>query len=405
MSTKEANRLHIIKLVENRTISLKKASEEMGVSVRHGKRIYKRYKEEGEVGLISKRRGRPSTNKTPLKMKERILKLIKTKYPDFGPTFACEKLKEKHHIRLSVETLRQLMIKDGIWIAKKKKSLQIHQRRARRSRFGELIQIDGSYHDWFEGRGPKCCLLVFVDDATSKILYLHFCKTETTFDYLYSFRNYVQKYGKPLSLYSDRHSIFRVNQGNETGKKLTNFSTILKGLDVDLICANSPQAKGRVERANGILQDRFIKEMRLKGISTIEEANQYIPTFIKKYNKNFGKHPINLENAHRKLTKNSNLDRLFAIKKNRKLSKNLSFQYKGAEYHIKIKKPSYSMRNASIIVLDYGLGKIEVEYKDKKLEYSKWQEYGPQPGRIVDSKQLNWVDKKRTKPGLNHPWL
>ena len=199
--------------------------------------------------------------------------IINENYYDFGPTLACEKLLENHNIKMSVETIRKLMIQEGIWKSRKHKKVIVHQMRSRRSRFGDLIQVDGSYHNWFENRDDKCCLLVFIDDATSKITSAKFCRHETTNNYLKTLEEHIKNYGKPISIYSDKHSIFKVNNKKHfTATEITHFGSVLKKLDIGLICANSPQAKGRVERANGILQDRLIKEMRLKNISSIEEG-------------------------------------------------------------------------------------------------------------------------------------
>lgn len=235
------------------------AAEMMGLSKSQTIRVKKAFNKFGTQGLISKRRGKPSPNKIPDEILSQAINLINKKYYDFGLTFACEKLREKHNINMSVESVRKLMIKEGLWKDRKNKQVIVHQRRSRRSKFGSLIQIDGSYHNWFENRAEKCCLIVFIDDATSKITKARFCHHETTNDYLLTLQDHINEYGKPLSMYSDKHQIFKVNNKKYlTGKEITHFGSVLKNLEIDLICANSPQAKGRVERANGVLQDRLI---------------------------------------------------------------------------------------------------------------------------------------------------
>ena len=197
---------------------------------------------------------------------------MRARYPDFGPTLATEKLAIEG-VSLSVETVRQLLIGEGLWKAKSVRRPVIHQLRERRARLGELVQIDGSPHDWFEGRAPKCTLLVFVDDATSRLMYLQFVAAETTFNYFAGVRSYLTEFGKPLAFYSDKFGVFRVNIPNAlSGTGLTQFGRALKELDIELICAHSPQAKGRVERANQTLQDRLTKELRLRDLSSLADS-------------------------------------------------------------------------------------------------------------------------------------
>ena len=342
MTMKEAERLSVMKQIENKKIQQQEASESLGLSLRQTQRLIKAYKENGAEGLISKKRGKTNSRKIPLETKDKILSTIKTKYLDFGPTFASEKLKEEEGIFISRETLRQFMMEDGIWKAKKKKEGKVYQRRTRRSQEGELVQVDGSYHDWFEGRAERCCLILFVDDATSKILYGKFCDWESTENYFICLEAYLKKYGKPQGLYVDKHSVFKVNREEiKKGKGVTEFHQSLKTLKIELICANSPQAKGRVERKNGVLQDRLIKEMRLKKISSIEEGNRYLEEeFIEAHNKKFGKLAADPKNGHKELTSEENLDMILGIREERKVSKNLTIQHKKKVYQIETKTPN-----------------------------------------------------------------
>ncbi len=219
-----------------------------------------------------------------------VARLIRTQYGDFGPTLAAEKLHERHEHRLSAETLRQWMIADGLWQPKSRKRARIHPRRPRRPCRGELVQIDGSPHDWFEGRGPRCTLIVFIDDAAGELMALRFAPAETTWAYMQTLQAYLNQHGRPVALYSDKHSIFRINHPEHEGE-LTQFSRALKTLDIAPIHANTPQAKGRVERANQTLQDRLVKEMRLRAISDIDTANTFLPAFIEHYNQRFAVAP------------------------------------------------------------------------------------------------------------------
>ena len=258
MSKKELSRYGIMEKTETKAMSQKEGAELLGISERHYRRLLKRYRENGVEGLISKKRGKPSNRRCPDKIKEKTLKLLKGKYKDFGPTFASQKLEKDEQIKLSRETLRLWMIEEGLWKGKKQKAIKLHQSRIRRSQEGELIQVDGSPHDWFEGRRKPCSLLGYIDDATSKVMHLKFVENETTAGYL-------KMHGRPESLYTDRLSVFRVNTDKEgyKGKGLTQVGRALKELGIELICANSPQAKGRIERLFNTLQDRLVKEMRL----------------------------------------------------------------------------------------------------------------------------------------------
>ena len=403
MSQKEADRLHVMKLLINKDITQKMAQKMMGLSKSQTIRIKKSYLQLGVEELISKRRGKPSPNKISNEILFEAVSIIAEKYFDFGPTFACEKLREKHNIKISKETIRKLMIKEGFWKDRKHKHVIVHQRRSRRSRFGSLIQIDGSYHNWFENRAEKCCLIVFIDDATSKITTARFCENETTNDYLDSLKNHINEYGKPISFYSDKHQIFKVNNKKHiTGKEISHFGSVLKNLDIDLICANSPQAKGRVERANGVLQDRLIKEMRLENISSIEEGNIFLKKYLQKHNAKFSKEPLCSEDTHTQL-KDEDLDIIFARKEQRKLSKDLTFQYSGILYQINPLIATYSMKHSVITVID-NKGYITIDYKGQKLDYKKYSEIEYQ-GSVVDRKSIDaWMNKKTRKISKNHPW-
>lgn len=407
MSIKEAERLSVMKQIDKKYLTIKEASEEMRLSLRQAKRVRKRYLEQGEEGLISLKRGQSSNRKIDQKIRSKAIQLVKMKYVDFGPTLASEKLRERNGISLSSETLRKWMMEEGLWKGKRQKQVRVHQRRQRRSRFGELLQGDGSPHDWFEGRAAKCTLLQFVDDATSKTTTAKFVETETAEGYEEILKAHLRKYGRPMALYVDKHAIFRVNREElKKGKGITNFGRAVKELGIELICANSPQAKGRVERKNGVFQDRLIKEMRLRGISSLEEANAFLPEFIEELNQKFGKEPESREDAHRALRKQDDLRRIFAKRDTRKLSKNLTFQHRGLLYQIETQTPN-RLRYAQVEVL-WGEGKeIEVEYQGKSLKYTKWSETVYEQPKIQDCKEIafsSWTEKKPKKPGRHHPW-
>lgn len=274
MSRGELNRLDVLQQLANRQLKQRQAAELLNLSTRQVIRLVKAFKQEGPAALVSKRRGHPSNNRLAVALRAQVCELLRTRYPDFGPTLAHEKLRAVHGLSLGLESVRQLMIRQGLWQPRRARKAVIHQLRERRTRTGELIQIDGSPHNWFEGRAEKCVLLVMVDDATSRLMQMRFVEAETTFNYFAVVRSYISEHGKPLAFYSDKFSVFRVNIPNAlSGTGLTQFGRAMKELSIELICAHSPQAKGRVERANQTLQDRLVKELRLRAISSVQEAN------------------------------------------------------------------------------------------------------------------------------------
>ena len=264
MTQQAISRADIFSKISQRQISKTNAAKVLGMTFRHLHRLYAEYEEKGIIALSSKSKGKPSNHQLPNILKKRISELFTIEiYEGFKPTFMCEKLEELHGIKISPETTRKLMIQAGVWEAGKKKCPVIHQQRPRRACLGELNQIDGSLHAWFEARGDSCVLIVFIDDATGRT-YGKFFKTESTRAYMIVAWEYIIKYGRPLAFYSDKYSVFRINKRGCIRKELiTQFGRACKALDIELICAHSPQAKGRVEKVNRTLQDRLVKELRL----------------------------------------------------------------------------------------------------------------------------------------------
>src|SRR5471032_1334545 len=328
MSMRELDRLKVIQAVAEARLKPGRAAERLGLSVRQVERLVLRYRAAGVAGLVSGKRGRPGNHQLAGGKAQRALALIRERYEDFGPTLACEKLRECHGIDLAVETVRTLMMASGLWIPRKQRPPKIHQPRNRRSCLGELIQIDGSDHRWFEERAPACTLLVFIDDATGRLMALHFTQTESTFSYFEALSKYLDVHGKPVAFYSDKASVFYVKRRSETaGKGVTQFGRALYELNIDAFCANSSQAKGRVERANLTLQDRLVKELRLRAISTREAANAYAPSFIAEFNRRFGKPPKSDYDAHRPMRANEDLRQILAYRVPRKVTNALTVQY------------------------------------------------------------------------------
>jgi transposase len=266
MSAKELNRLEVMQRLSKKQMSQQEAGRILDLSVRQIKRLLRAYRAQGAAGLVSKHRGRRGNNRLAETIRQRALDLLKTKYKGFGPTLAHEKLVEKEKLKLSDESVRKLMIEEDLWKPRRAKKTEIHQLRERRACFGELIQIDGSPHDWFEGRAEACVLLVFIDDATGQLVQLLFVESESFFSYCQAAEGSFQQHGKPVAFYSDKHGIFRVNvPSTGAGEALTQFGRAMQELEIQIICANSPQAKGRVERVIQTLQDRLPKELRLRG--------------------------------------------------------------------------------------------------------------------------------------------
>jgi len=402
MSTRELTRLEVMQRLKAKRLTQKEAAKMLGISIRQVKRLYQAYREHGAKGLVSQRRGKPSNHRLDAGIAQQALDLIKAKYEDFGPTLAHEKLTEVHKLQLSRETVRQIMIAEKIWKPKRAKHPPAHQMRERRACLGELVQIDGSDHDWFEGRGPRCSLLVFIDDATGQLMELWFVPHESFFGYCEASRHYFERCGKPVAFYSDKHSIFRVNQEQtlSQGSGLTQFGRAMQELDIQIICANTPQAKGRVERVNQTLQDRLVKELRLQGISNIEHANAYLPQFREDFNRRFAVAPRSTHNAHRPLSKNENLEVIFTHQETRTLSKNLTLQFNKVIYQIQSARPDYALRNAQVTVCQPAKGEITILYNHKPLAFTLFHK----PARQAEVADTKTVDHKIHIPAPDHPW-
>jgi hypothetical protein len=280
MSDGELTRLEVLRDLDQRRLTVEAAAQLLGLERRQVFRLVKAYRSEGATGLISKRRGRASNRRKPEEIRNKALAIIREQYWDFGPTLPAEKLREVHEIVLGRETLRLWMIEAGIWADRKQRRKRVHQPRHRRECVGELVQIDGCEHWWFEDRGPQCTLLVFIDDATSRLMHLQFVESESTFSYFHATRAYLEAWGKPVAFYSDKHGVFRVNRpGALGGDGMTQFGRALHALNIDIICANSSQAKGRVERAHQTLQDRLVKSLppRRRGNCVLLALRPWLP--------------------------------------------------------------------------------------------------------------------------------
>ena len=412
LSMRESDRTGVIRDVVEKRLTQREAAFRLELSVRQVKRLTARYRERGAAGLVSGRRGKRSNNAIDPALRRAALDLVRERYPDFGPTFACEKLVEAHGFKLSAETLRGWMIEDGLWRPKARRDARAHPSRPRRECLGDLVQIDGSPHDWFEDRGPRCALIVYVDDATSRLLAMGFWAAETTEAYMETTRAHLAAHGRPVAYYSDRHSIFRVNlRGRE--EELTQFGRALGTLDIAPIHAGSPQAKGRVERANQTLQDRLVKEMRLRGICGIEAGNAYLPTFMADYNRRFGVAPRNPADAHRAVLHDAReLDLILCEQHERKLTKNLSISFEGDTYQVTGHGRGYRLRGAAVTVCKGWDGAVTVLREGRELPVRLLVEGGTvlpvEDGKSVRSRVDRAKARQRSrpdwKPPPDHPW-
>jgi transposase len=393
LTMRELDRLKVVQAVVDRILKPGLAAQRLQLTVRQVERLVARYKQSGAAGVGHTSRGRPGNRKLDEAIACRALMLIRDRYADFGPTLACEKLRECHGLALSKETVRHLMTDAGLWIPRRQRPPKIHQPRNRRSCLGELIQIDGCDHRWFEERAPACTLLVFIDDATSRLMTLHFTATESTFSYFEATRKYIETYGKPVALYSDKASVFSCNSHSSTpGKGVTQYGRALYELNIDTWCANSSQAKGRVERANLTLQDRLVKELRLRGIDTKEAANAYAPHFIADFNGRFGKVPKSGFDAHRALREDENLDLILTHRVSRCVSNSLTLQYDRVIYMLDDTPQTRALTHRYIDVYEYPDGRIEIRADGDALVYRQYDRLTvADQGAEVDNKRLEHV--------------
>ena len=393
MRRKELTRLRVLIDIADGRLSVTNAADLIGVGRRQVYRLLDAFRAGGPDGLISRKRGQPSNRALGMVFRETVLAIVRERYADFGPTLAAEKLCELHGLDLGVETLRQWMIAAGIWVRRKDRLKRVHQPRARRDCLGELVQIDGSEHWWFEDRGPQCTLLVYVDDATSRLMHLKFVETESTFDYFQATREYLETHGKPVAFYSDKHGVFRVNStGAVEGDGMTQFGRSLHALNIDILCANTPQAKGRVERANKTLQDRLVKELRLRRISTIAAGNQLLPEFLVDYNGRFGKEPRNSKNLHRPLSVGEDLTDILAWREERTVSNSLTLQYDKVVFLLEPNEITRELRRNRVTVVDYPDGRLAIRYRGLDLPYTTFDKLRQvSQASIVENKHLGTV--------------
>ena len=407
MSNKEVEQITVYQQLETGILRQKDAATMLGISTRQVRNKLKSYRNKGAAALVSKKRGKRSNHAYADAIKNNVIDIIRTKYKDFGPTLACEYLLARHQLKYSKETIRSWMIAAGLWKLKKEKHKAVHQPRLRRACFGELVQIDGSPHAWFEDRGEYCCLITFIDDATSKIVLARFFPAETTFAYMSMMGEYIKKYGKPAELYSDKHGIFRINAVEaKSGTGFTQFGRAMKELGITVHHASCAPAKGRVERSNLTQQDRLVKWLRIEGISDPETANKHIDRYMEEqHNAKFAVAPRNTEDLHTAVADLENLKIILTLQEMRSVSKNITLQYKNKTYAIQVPDKGNRLRQAKVTVCEAQSGEITLLHNNKSLSYKvydKNQHYS----EPVTAKELPMPLKviNNYKPALNHPW-
>ena len=394
MSQKELDRVKILERLKTGDLSPAAAALEMGVSRSQTYRLLARYNEGGALALTSSKRGKTSNRAIPKSYRAMVLQMVREHYIDFGPTLAAEKLLERHQVSVNPETLRLWMIGAGLWATRKQKRGKIYQPRHRRDCFGELIQIDGSDHEWFEDRAPRCTLLVYVDDATSIVVHLKFVESESALSYFRSTREYLQAYGKPVAFYADRHSVFHVSKTKTLSHRgLTQFGRALDELNIEMINANSSQAKGRVERMNKTLQDRLVKEMRLRNIASIAQGNAYLEEYRAKHNEKFGREPKNAKDLHRRIDDRTVLDAAFSWQVERKVSKSMTIQYNRMVFILDVKcSIAQSAVGERVTVHEFDDGRLDIRYGGDCIPYRIFdKERVVTQGAIVENKRLDAV--------------
>lgn len=412
LTTKEQEKFNVLNTLIKGGMTNAQAATVLRLSLRQVKRLKKKVREKGASAVVHQLKGGGGNHHIDLSIKEKALNLVKEKYPDFNPTFASEKLAEHQGLTVNSQTLRKWMIQIGLWKIHQQRKVEYHAWRQRKDYFGELQQFDGSYHLWFEqrlldelGNPQEVCLLASIDDATSKITHAKFDFNEGVVAVFNFWKEYVLILGKPLGIYLDKFSTYKINHKSAVDNSLlmTQFQRAMKILSIKVINANSPQAKGRVERLFGTLQDRLVKELRLNNISSIAEANLFLKEFIPKFNTRFSVVAIKDGDVHRELTKNEkgNLKSIFSIKSTRRINLDYTIQFKNHFYQLEEIQPT-TIRPKNTLLVEEWLDKtIHFRFREHYLKCfilpEKPKKISKQPA-ILTNHPLNW------KPPLNHPW-
>jgi len=409
LTHREIDRVSIIQQVLAKKLTNAQAAALLHLSPRQVRRLCRRLEALGPAGLAHQLRGRPSNHQVPSEVKTQALALITAHYPDFGPTFATEKL-ATHGIQIGTETVRRLMTAQGLWTPHARK-LRHRAWRERRACYGELLQVDGSHHRWFEDRAPTCVLMAFIDDATSKVPYAVFTDSENTEALMQATWAYIEQEGRPMALYVDKDSIFLTTREPTIEEQLrdrqpeTQYARALRELEIEILHAHSPQAKGRIERLFGTFQDRLVKELRLKGVSTPNAANQFLwDTYLSAHNQRFAVPPANPTNVHRPLLPTHHLPAIFSIQDVRKVRRDFTLQWQGQWLQLERDQPVPVFPNTEVLVeqrLDHSLDlRVKGQYLRFHLLPARPSAPTPPPPPRISKPS----HRPRYKPPPDHPW-
>jgi transposase len=410
MSRKERKRLEVYSRVKRGELRLSKAAELLGITYRQAKRSYGRYRESGAAGLVHQLRGRASNRGSWEERRETVLAIYQEKYGDFGPTLAAEYLAREDGQEVAVTTLRRWLISAGLWQPKRKRS--VHRRwRARKEHVGEMVQMDGSIHDWFEGRRAQAVLMVMIDDATGRVEARYF-EGETTAAAMEVFRRYVQKYGLPRSLYVDRDSIYKTTRDATVDEELqgkeavTQFSRAMEELEVELILAHSPQAKGRVERCHGTLQDRLVKALRLAGISDLESANRYLEErFLADFNARFAVQSQAQADLHRRVPRQVKLEQVLSFQESRVVQNDWTVRWRHRRFQLTEANRGLALVRQRVTICEQLDGTIRLLYKGRELAWDEIPEgQAAAPAKRPAEPGPKGLGRVGNKPAADHPW-
>ena len=410
MSEVEVRRAGLLDRVAAGELKLGKAAKLMQVSYRQAKRLWRRYRKEGAPGLAHGNAGRPSHHAKPRRFRQKVLRVVRQQYGGapgerFGPTLASEQLEKDHGLKVDAETLRRWMLAEGLWSRERKRKPH-RQRRERKEHFGELVQMDGSFHDWLEGRGPRGCLMDMVDDATGRTL-ARLGAEETTWAAADALEAWIGEYGVPAALYTDWKNVY-VRKPTEREllrgeAPLTQFGRMCARLEIRIIPASSPQAKGRVERKNGVHQDRLIKQMRLKKINTFEQANHFLEQhYLREHNKRFAVAPADPTDFHRQLERKLNLRTIFCLEEERTLSNDWVIRYKNRLLQVGSNGKVYPPAQAKVTIYEWRDGSLHLFYRGQLMSWKEIERLKEAPPKTAY--QPAHPSRHRTQPAREHPW-
>jgi hypothetical protein len=393
MSERELRRVAVLAEVTDRRRTVASAAAALALSARQVHRLLRAYRSGGAAAVAHGARGRPSNNRIGDEVRDRAVGLARATYADFGPTLAAETLAERHGLKVSRETLRKWMIDAGLWLSRQQRR-RLHQPRLRRECLGELVQIDGSEHRWFEDRADPCTLLVFVDDATGRLMQLRFVPSESTFTYFEALHGYLEAHGRPIAFYSDKHSVFRATrQDAKGGQGMTQFGRALAELGIEILCANSSQAKGRIERANRTLQERLVKELRLAGISGVEAGNAFLPGFVERFNARFAVPPARPRDLHRPLDPAAGrLRDILCRRELRHVGQQLTLSFERKLIMLEQSEVTVGLAGRYVDLYAFADGRLDVRWQGLSLSYRVFdKDQRVSQAAIVENKRLGEV--------------